>query len=134
MKDLRISFGLLDHPKKIKLQRRCGGESFENLIRLWMFVAQTKPRGKLDDMDTEDIEIASGWKGESGFFTRAMIDVGFLIIIDSVYHIKDWREHNGYAYHAPERVEKARRAAEKRWGSDKDEHKAYATSNAKKLI
>lgn len=132
MKDLRISFGILDHPKKIKLQRRCGNESFENLLRLWIFVAQTKPRGKLDGMDDEDIEIASGWNGESGFFTQSMIDVGFLILIDSVYHIKDWKDHNGYAYHAPERAEKARMAAEKRWGIDKFEKKAYATSNTKK--
>ena len=132
MKDLRISFGILDHPKKIKLQRRCGNESFENLLRLWIFVAQTKPRGKLDGMDDEDIEIAAGWNGESGFFAQSMIDVGFLILIDSVYHIKDWKDHNGYAYHAPERVEKARMAAEKRWGINKFENKAYATSNNKK--
>jgi len=132
MKDLRISFGILDHPKKIKLQRRCGNESFENLLRLWIFVAQTKPRGRLDGMDTEDIEIASGWNGEPGFFTQSMIDVGFLILIDSVYHIKDWKDHNGYAYHAPERAKKARMAAEKRWGSDKFEKKAYNISNAKK--
>ena len=131
MKDLRISFGILDHPKKIKLQRRCGNESFENLLRLWIFVAQTKPRGKLDGMNDEDIEIAAGWNGESGFFTQSMIDVGFLIIIDSVYHIKDWKDHNGYAYHSPERVEKARMAAEKRWGVNKFENKAYATSNTK---
>lgn len=132
MKDLRISFGLLDHPKKIKLQRRCGNDSFENLIRLWMFVAQTKPRGRLDGMDVEDIEIASGWNGESGLFAQSMIDVGLLIEINSVYHIKDWKEHNGYAYHAPERVEKAKIAADKRWGISKFEKKSYATSSSKK--
>ena len=132
MKDLRISFGLLDHPKKIKLQRRCGNESFENLLRLWMFVAQTKPRGKLDGMDAEDIEIAAGWNGNSGFFAQSMIEVGFLIIIDSVYHIKDWKDHNGYAYHAPERVKKARMAAEKRWRIDEFENMAYDINNTKK--
>jgi len=134
MKDLRISFGLLDHPKKIKLQRRCGNESFENLIRLWMFVAQTKPRGILDGMDIEDIEIASGWGGDSGIFAKALIDVGLLAIVNDIYSIKDWREHNGYAYHAPERTEKARKAAEKRWGKDKFEKKAYATNIAKYMV
>lgn len=115
MKDLRISFTLLDHPKKIKLQRRCGCESFENLLRLWIFVAQNRPRGVLEGMDLEDIEIASSWEGEAGKFAKTLLDVGLLSLSNDVYSIKDWREHNGYAYHAPERQEKARRAAEKRW-------------------
>ena len=110
MKDLRIAFNLLDHPKKIKLQRRCGIESFENLLRLWMFVAQTKPKGILTDMDSEDIEIASKWKGEIGIFSKSLIDVGLLRFKEGMYSINDWEEHNPFAFYGPERSLAAKKA------------------------
>jgi len=110
-KDFRISVMLPTHPKVVKLMRLLGDRCFYNLIRLWAFVAANKPKGDLADMDIDDIEIASDWQGEAGKFVAALVQFSFLERDKNSLFVHDWAEHNAYAYHAPERNKRAKKAA-----------------------
>lgn len=127
--DFRISVSLPSHPKAIKLMRRCGDIAFYNLVKFWAYVSQNKPNGILTGLDTDDIEIASGWSGQCSEFYQALLDLRFIDDIDGVLHVHDWKEHNGYACHAEQRSLKAKRAAEARWNKESD-----ATSIAQAML
>lgn len=127
--DFRITTDALDHPKIVKLQRICGEHGVLCLFRLWAFTARYHPRGDLNNMTDEDIEIASKWNGKPGVFFAALIKYRMLDEMLGAYSVHDWQEHNAYAFHAPERSEKARNAARVRWESDEDTH-GNASSNA----
>ena len=45
-------------------------------------------------MDDEDIEIVSGWPGDSGAFIRAIVALRLLDLAEATYHLHDWQEHN----------------------------------------
>ena len=114
-KDFRVSITIATHHKTKKLMRRLGDRSFYNLIRLWAYTAANKPDGKLLGMTEEDIEIACDWNGQCSKFVLALLELKFITKQDGVYFIHDWEEHNGYAFHAKERSEKARKAANTKW-------------------
>lgn len=118
--DFRISVSATSHPKILKLMRRCGDIAFFNLIKLWTFVAQNKPDGDLTGMDVDDIEIAAGWNGECSTFYRALLDLCLLDATEEGLFVHDWQDHNSFAAFAKERSEKAKRAAEARWGANKN--------------
>jgi len=118
-KDFRIAVSFPYHPKTKKLIKKLGGMSVYSLIRLWAFTAMNKSNGVLGDMDIEDIEIAAGWEGECSIFVSALLDLDFMSEVDGVYSIHDWKEHNGYAFYSQQRSEKAKNAAEIRWGKTK---------------
>jgi hypothetical protein len=112
--DIRLSVAMPNHPKTIKLMRRCGDRAFYHLVKLLCWVGQNRPEGVLDGMDEDSIEIAAGWDGESGALTEALVDLGWLDHND-VYSVHDWDEHNGWACGAKSRSESARVAAKARW-------------------
>lgn len=118
--DFRLSVGVIDHPKIVKLRRRLGADAVLALIRLWGFTARNRPRGDLMGMDADDIEIAAGWDGEPGSFVAQLLDLVLLDDNDGVLAIHDWPEWNAWAYHAPERQERARKAANQRWHTEDD--------------
>ena len=115
-KDFRVEITIATHYKTKKLMRKLGDRSFYNLIRLWAFAAANKPNGDLSGMDEEDIEIAADWNGECSIFTLALLELKFIDKKDNIYSIHNWENHNGYAFHAPARVERAKKAAKTRWG------------------
>ena len=94
MEDLRIKFSLVEHPKVLKLMRRCGPEAFYCLVKLWCQVAQNKPDGILKGWDREDIEIAAGWRGEPDKFVNTLIEVRLLEDLEGCYAVHDWLDHN----------------------------------------
>ena len=108
--DYRITTDALDHPKLVKLQRMCGEQGIICLLRLWGFTARYHPKGILNNMNGEDIEIASHWTGEPGMFFENLIDLKLVDKKGSSYLIHDWKEHNSFAYYAPERSAQARHA------------------------
>jgi len=136
-KDIRVSVTLPTHPKTIKLMRRLGDRAFYCLIRLWTFVGQNKPDGILNNMDSEDIEIAADWQGSPGEFVETLIDIKFLDFENETYKIHDWEDHNEYAAHAQARSEKAKKAARARWkqnGLNKADTQDNATSTDKHML
>lgn len=116
--DIRLMITFLDHPKTIKLQRRLGAEAVLSLIRLWFYTAQHRPDGVLTGMAVEDLEIASRWAGTPGDLVHALVDIGFLDDENGIYSVHGWAEHNPYAFHAPERKERARKAAAARYNRE----------------
>ena len=128
--DIRISLGFLDHPKTKKLRKRLGDGAVLCLLRLWMWAAENRPAGLLDNMDAEDVELAADWKGDEGAFTQALIDCRWLEKTDDgCYAIHDWDEHQAYASKSEERHERAKKAAQARWEKPHD-----ANSNAQAML
>jgi len=114
--DIRVSVSFLDHPKTIKLRRRLGWEGFESLLRLWFWAAQHRPNGILSDLSDEDIEIAARWVGDQGMLVALLVELRFLDFSNGVFALHDWEDHNGWACHAKERSDKAKKAAAAKWG------------------
>ncbi|MDZ7839636.1 MAG: hypothetical protein U5R46_02270 [Gammaproteobacteria bacterium] len=113
--DFRIKIGFFNNPKTHRLRRRLGAEGVLSLIRLWEYAAQHRSKGVLYDMDDDDIAAVSDWSGDSSF-VECLRKFGFLEeTADGWLALHDWEEHNGYAFYAEERSERAREAAEKRW-------------------
>lgn len=116
--DFRIQIGLFTHPKYLKLHRQLGDSGAIALVCLFAYAAQNKPDGILTNADADDIAIASGYSGDSDAFVASLLKIRFLEQReDGVYFIHDWAEHNPWAVTAPARSDKARVAANKRWGN-----------------
>ena len=127
--DIRLKDSFLDHPKTKKLRSRLG-ESLDDwrpviaLLRLWQFAAKHHPRGDLSSMEIDDIELAADWHGQSEIFVQTLVEIGFIDEKNSKRLLHDWKEHNPYAYRAPERKARAKRAAAKRWKDAKGNAKS----------
>ena len=115
--DIRLSVEFFDHPKTVKLQRRLGVGAVICLQRLWIWTAQNRSNGVLSGIDCEDVEIAAKWDGEPGEFCQTLVDLRFIDETDGVYALHDWCEHQEYASKEEERKDRARRAADARWGN-----------------
>jgi hypothetical protein len=113
--DYRIKTDTLDHPKILKLERICGEHGVLCLIRLWGFVARYHPKGCMNEMTGEDIEIAARWHGTPGQLFQNLEQLKLIDKTEAGYEIHDWKEHNAFCYHAPERCETARKNIEQRW-------------------
>lgn len=115
--DIRLELSFRSHPKTKKLVRRLGSDGALSLVWLWMFAAESRPDGDLAGMDAEEISLAACWDGEPRQFVSALVECRFLEGQDGDYSIHDWQEHQPWAAHAGERSERARKAAQARWGS-----------------
>ncbi len=115
--DIRLELSFRSHPKTKKLVRRLGSDGALSLVWLWMFAAESRPDGDLSGMDAEEISLAACWDGEPRQFVSTLVECRFLEGQDGAYSIHDWQEHQPWAAHAGERSERARKAAQARWGS-----------------
>lgn len=116
--DIRISTTFFEHHKTKKLIRRLGLEGVFCLQKIWVYAGQYRPDGILHGMTGEDIAVVVDWMEEPDALIGPLCEIGFIELSDKgVYLIHDWATHNPYAAHAKQRSEKARRAAQARWGS-----------------
>lgn len=113
--DIRLSLGFFDHPKTMKLAKRCGIEAVICLQRLWMWAAEQRPSGILTGMDGEDIELAAKWQGEDGKFVQTLLDLRWVDDNDGQFVLHGWEEHQAYASKSEDRHSSAKKAAEARW-------------------
>ena len=126
--DIRLSIGFWKHPKTIKLSKKIGLEGVRSLIVLWGFTAQSRPKGTLEHMDVDDIEIAADWQGEEGLFVSTLLALNWLERNDSGdYVIHGWEEHQRFACYAPERSEQAQRAIAARWAKEREKSSCAKT-------
>jgi hypothetical protein len=117
--DFRLSVGLFAHPKFVKLKRRLGDPGALAYIALLAFVAQHRSDGSLTGMDAEDVAIAAGYGGVARDLVAALVEVRFVDGAgtgEDPYRVHDWLEHNPWAAGAKARSERARDAANHRWG------------------
>lgn len=89
-KDIRITVGLADHHKTIKLIRKAGEGAFRCLLRLWCYAAEHRSHGVLHGMDATDIAIASGWTGDEAEWICALVSTGWLDDSDGGLTLHDW--------------------------------------------
>ena len=115
--DIRLSVGFFSHPKTIKLMRQAGAEGVVCLQRLWIWAAQNRVDGCLVEFEVDDIEIVAGWTGESGLLVQTLEALRFLDKDGDAYCLHGWAEHQEYVTQEPARIEKARKAAQKRWSN-----------------
>lgn len=112
--DFRLSTGIFEHPKVLKLERKLGEGAVLSYIRLLRFTAQNKPDGNLTGMDIDDIEIAAGYKGTPGSLVPVLFELNLLDHTGDTITVHDWAQHNPYACGAPRRSEIARLGGEAR--------------------
>lgn len=112
--DFRVAVGFFRHPKVRLLARTLGELAVLALLRLYGYVAENRPRGTLENLSHARIAIAADWEGDADAFVNALLEVGLLDQADGVLSIHDWKEHNGYCYHSPDRSEQAKKAVNSR--------------------
>lgn len=127
--DIRLSTGFYSHPKTIKLIRIVGAEGVLCLQRLWIWSAQNRADGNLAGFEDEDIEIAACWSGGCGEFVQALAKLRFLDGDTGAYALHGWGEHQGYVTQEAERIARAKKAANTRWGKTTSD----ASSNAQSM-
>ena len=116
--DIRIAVSFKGHRKRKRLRMLLGPGSTDYLLDLWISTAMNHPTGILQGMDATDIALEAGWEDDPEKFVSALHTCGFLDQgEDGVYALHDWEDHQGYAIHAEKRTEKARKAAQARWGT-----------------
>ena len=134
--DIRISVSFRNHRKRRKLRIILGENSTDYLLDLWISTAMNHPSGRLEGMDEVDIALEAGWEKDPTSFVEALMKCGFLEKDqDGTYFLHDWDDHQGYAIHAQQRSDKAKKAALARWNATSIKDNATsiqndATSNA----
>ena len=118
-KDIRLSIGFFNSIKTKRLQAKLGDAGIISLQKLWIYTAVHKPKGVLSGYDPDSIEMAAEWAGAEGLFVDTLLSLSFLEKTDNGYSIHDWEEHNGYAAHSDERVNRAKKGASARWNNEK---------------
>lgn len=113
--DFRIGVDFFNHPKIKRLKRRHGDTAVLCLLKLWAFTAIHRCEGRLYEMEKEDILDACEWPGDVEY-VDSLHDFKLLDKDAHWYSIHNWKKHNSWAIGANKRSEKARVAAERRWG------------------
>lgn len=115
--DIRIKVSARTNRKVKRLIARYGMAGWGHLTFLWMEASQERAKGKLFGWTEEDVELAAEWKGPPGEFCQALLNIGFLDRDDEkVLTLHDWDFHQPHVYLFEEASERARHAADVRWG------------------
>jgi hypothetical protein len=117
MDDYRIAIGWVDHPKRVKLERRLGRDAVLALMDLWGWCARTPSRrsGSLAAMDVDDIAIAARYSGNPEEFVQQLVDLRLLDVDCDGYRIHDYASINPYVASSNQRSKAASIAAKIRW-------------------
>ena len=121
MTGLRIDTTYFNHFKIKKLMKLLGAEGVVAHLALLCYVADAKPRGKLTGMTVEDIALSAGWDGDAMVFIRALVSLRLLDKRGKFYRVHDWKDHNQFIFHRPERIKRSRKAANIRWQKKSEE-------------
>lgn len=131
--DIRISTGLLDHPKTRKFERRIGCDAIKYLLRLFLWVGDNRSNGELSRLTDEDIEIVCHWDGEEGKLITALCEAGFLDGEEGSRSVHNWAKNQPWAVNRQRRIEAARENANLRWDRER-ERKIAQNKSIKKDI
>lgn len=126
--DIRLMLSFRSHPKVKKLRLKLGEAGPLGFIYLLMHAAELKPDGVLEGMDRDDIALAADYRGDVAEFVDTLLALRLVDFDGETYSIHDYVEHQPWVAKSPERKEKAKKAADKRWGNEPD-----ATTNNQQL-
>ena len=90
--DIRLSVNFFNHIKTLKLERQCGKEGVLCLLKLWVWAAVNRPSGDLSGYSLDDLELFSGWKGESGCFGEALQELRWIEGKRNSFRLHGWEE------------------------------------------
>jgi uncharacterized phage protein (TIGR02220 family) len=121
MEYARLYFDFFTSEKTQFLLDECGSEGVVCLQRLWVRAGQRNNDGVFNKTGRA-LEKIAGWKGESGKLVGSLTDPDFMFlekISDNEYRLHNWLENNEHLSDKAKemRVDKARRAANARWGN-----------------
>jgi hypothetical protein len=121
--DIRIITTFRNSRKRKRLARQLGDGAVVCLVDLWIAVALSRPEGRLEGWDAQDIADEAGWTGEPEVFVNTLLDIGFLDRLpDSTLAIHNWEKHNPWAAGANRRSLRAKKAAALRWGFEVEDN------------
>jgi hypothetical protein len=81
------------HRKTILLRSALG--TAEPILGLWCWASENAPDGDLSQFPREELEYQSGWRGEPGKAFSAMVNAGFIDIIDNKPMLHEWEDGAG---------------------------------------
>lgn len=81
------------HRKTIALRRILG--TAEPILGVWCWASENAPDGDLTTFTVEEIEDQAGWRGEPGKAMKAMIEAGFIDVIDNKTVLHEWEDGAG---------------------------------------
>lgn len=122
MDDIRLTTAFPKHPKTRKLERQLGGAGVWALIRLFLWTADERPDGGLAGMTDEDLELVVDWPGPLSLI-EALAKLRFLEGEAGSRRWHDWDTHQPWVSKKPERIERARDAANARWENRTPEYR-----------
>ena len=94
--DIRLNVGFFEHPKIVKLGRKFGCGGVMAFLRLLLWVTTGRPSGLLEKMEPDDIAIAAKWEGDAAEFIEQLVNLRLIDLINGVYAIHDWEDHNSW--------------------------------------
>lgn len=116
--DFRVTTTVFSHFKIKRLIGRYGTEAFVGLLKLWAYAASTESQdGSFEGFTSADLAIIADVNDDQ--FGDNLVSLGLLDADACGYKIHNWRRHNPYCCESRERTESARKAAKKRWGTEK---------------
>lgn len=112
--DIRLPTNMMTHPKFRKLKRQLGAEGCLAWIALLCWIAENKPDGNLSGLSSEDLEMVVDWAGSKSL-VKALAELKLLDGKPGSFRAHQWKEHQPYVTGRPERIAKARKAANAMW-------------------
>ncbi len=94
MASINIDPDYFGHPKTVRLIGILGDGADIYPVRLWCYTAKFhKMDGLLKVYSDKALEDVMDWRGERGKCINAMVEVGFLDVIDAGYAVHEWADH-----------------------------------------
>lgn len=118
--DIRLQSDWYQNPKIKKLGIMTGPQGIVSLLTLWAWTGKNRPNGILHDMDELDIALAANWPSEVSPLMDALLKLKLLDHLDQWYAIHDWAGNQPWALHTDARKAAAKKAADVRWGKEKN--------------
>lgn len=100
---IRLQSEYFRHRKTLRLARRLGESAPQYPIRLWLWAVEQSPDGSLRDISPEELAVICAAKVDPAELWAAMVDCGFVEIIDGEAWIRSWYEHQGKLIERAER-------------------------------
>lgn len=132
-KDYRTLTTWWRHRKTKTLIRLLGFEGPFRLHALWSYATEMRPDGRLTGLTPRDIADECDWSGDPETLISALIEARWIDRDGDTLVLHDWREHNAYVVHGPERSERSRELAIQRWEKKRGGKRKNAEPNAARM-